>query len=211
MDAQERLQALRARHAAWSAATFGNVSAVGPAKHLAKEALEVAAAPHDPIEHGDCQMLLWDMQRRAGISDDQIADAIDTKMSINESRIWPAPMEGEAREHDRSGDTASHCDTAAARDVLAERRRQVSDEGWTPEHDDTHSDGEMAGAAACYALYRSHLNLPPMGGDLLEQVWPWAAEWWKPTDRRRDLVKAAALILAEIERLDRATLAENAK
>jgi hypothetical protein len=31
-----------------------------------------------------------------------------------------------------------------------------------------------------------------------------ADEWWKPTNRRRDLVKAGALILAEIERLDRA-------
>jgi hypothetical protein len=27
--------------------------------------------------------------------------------------------------------------------------------------------------------------------------------WWKPKDRRRDLVRAAALIIAEIERLDR--------
>ncbi|HHG5409119.1 TPA: hypothetical protein ACPWMT_005896, partial [Pseudomonas aeruginosa] len=37
-------------------------------------------------------------------------------------------------------------------DVQAERRRQVEAEGWTPEHDDGHSHGQMARAAACYAL-----------------------------------------------------------
>ena len=95
--------------------------------------------------------------------------------------------------------------TAAARDVLAERRRQVEVEGWTHEHDDQHVKGEMAGAAACYALYRSHVDpVELMGEGVLEMSWPWDPEWWKPTTRRRDLVKAAALLLAEIERLDRA-------
>ena len=101
----ERLNALadlRAQHAAWSQAQFGDVSAVGPAKHLAKEAMEVAADPLDPIEHADCWMLLWDMQRRAGISDAQLADAIQKKLAINQARRWPAPKEGEAREHDRA-------------------------------------------------------------------------------------------------------------
>uniref|UniRef100_A4WTA9 Restriction alleviation protein, Lar family n=1 Tax=Cereibacter sphaeroides (strain ATCC 17025 / ATH 2.4.3) TaxID=349102 RepID=A4WTA9_CERS5 len=86
----------------------------------------------------------------------------------------------------------------AAADVLAERARQISAEGWTPEHDDGHSRGQMATAAGCYILHQSHL------GDELEVFWPWEMTWWKPTDRRRDLVKAAALLLAEIERLDRA-------
>ncbi|WP_224767420.1 dATP/dGTP pyrophosphohydrolase domain-containing protein [Paracoccus yeei] len=101
----ERLNALadlRAQHAAWSQAQFGDVSAVGPAKHLAKEAMEVAEDPLDPIEHADCWMLLWDMQRRAGISDAQLADAIREKLAINQARRWPAPKEGEAREHDRA-------------------------------------------------------------------------------------------------------------
>jgi len=40
--------------------------------------------------------------------------------------------------------------------------------------------------------------------DLMENLWPWGKEWWKPSDRRRDLVKAGALIAAEIDRLDRA-------
>lgn len=98
--------------------------------------------------------------------------------------------------------------TQAARDVLAERRRQIEAEGWTPEHDDAHAKGEMAQAAACYAnhapaRYADHrIYVDPR--ITVPIRWPWARKWWKPADRRRDLVKAAALILAEIERLDRA-------
>lgn len=89
--------------------------------------------------------------------------------------------------------------TKAAADVLAERRRQIEAEGWTPEHDDEHSVGEMAKAAACYALVSAGFN-----PDATINVWPWHRRWWKPSDTRCNLVKAAALILAEIERLDRA-------
>lgn len=87
----------------------------------------------------------------------------------------------------------------AWRDVKAERQRQVSVEGWTPEHDDEHTEAEMALAASCYAATAGGYakgQMPPH--------WPWAREWWKPTYGRRDLIKAGALILAEIERLDRA-------
>ena len=87
--------------------------------------------------------------------------------------------------------------TQAVLDVLAERRRQVEAEGWTPEHDDEHGAGEMAAAAACYGL-----NAAGCGCEVARN-WPWDGSWWKPTTSRRDLVKAGALILAEIERLDR--------
>lgn len=90
--------------------------------------------------------------------------------------------------------------TAATADVLAERKRQVTAEGWTPGHDDEYEHGELADAAGCYALSSELFDCagePP-------RPWPWPDEWWKPTNRRRDLVKAGALILAEIERLDRA-------
>lgn len=94
--------------------------------------------------------------------------------------------------------------TAAARDVLAERQRQVSNEGWTPERDDQYTAGDMASAAACYATQgRYHYPEPGEPGP----NWPWAAEWWKPSTYRRNLEKAGALILAEIERLDRAAIA----
>ncbi|MBI3096387.1 MAG: hypothetical protein HYY97_16075 [Rhodocyclales bacterium] len=108
-------------------------------------------------------------------------------------------------------------------DVLAERRRQIEGEGWDEAHDDVHSDGSMAAAAACYAipeemrLYHLQRDMRDVGRSAGEEIliskyskvprsWPssWAGWWWKPKDRRRDLVRAAALIIAEIERLDRA-------
>ena len=92
--------------------------------------------------------------------------------------------------------------SAAARDVLAERQRQINDEGWTPEHDDEHNQGELAVAAACYAF---HANRE---ASKCAHSWPWQMAWHKPTNERRDLVKAGALILAEIERLDRAEQAK---
>lgn len=90
--------------------------------------------------------------------------------------------------------------SVAMRDVIDERERQETTEGWTAEHDDRHGNGEMAAAAAAYALHDIQ------GGWFRKwhgTIWPWSAEWWKPKDRRRDLVRAAALIVAEIERLDR--------
>ncbi|WP_314188815.1 hypothetical protein [Paracoccus yeei] len=87
-------------------------------------------------------------------------------------------------------------------DVFAERRRQISGEGWTLEHDDQHDDGELAAAGATYALSAANCIVEQP----FHRTWPWQKAWWKPTEPRRDLVKAGALILAEIERLDRAAL-----
>ena len=82
-------------------------------------------------------------------------------------------------------------------DVVAERQRQIDGEGWTVAHDDQHNNGELAKAAAAYASYGASFTVP-------NGLWPWSNEWWKPTgSKRRALVKAGALILAEIERLDR--------
>lgn len=89
--------------------------------------------------------------------------------------------------------------TPAINDVLSERERQQQVEGWTPEHDDHHAFGELALAAACYAVNGSSFR----EGASPPTWWPWSAEWWKPKDARRDLVRAAALLIAEIERLDR--------
>ncbi|HGJ9348913.1 TPA: hypothetical protein ACJYBV_006128 [Pseudomonas aeruginosa] len=104
---------------------------------------------------------------------------------------------------------AQHSMPKAWLDVQAERRRQVEAEGWTPEHDDEHDSGEIACAAACYALPPAHPAriegaLGRYGRD--PNIWPWTRDWWKPApnDRRRELIKAGALVLAEIERLDRA-------
>lgn len=88
--------------------------------------------------------------------------------------------------------------TKAVQEVLAERQRQIDVEGWTPEQDDRYTTGELADAAANYAAFAGQQRKYPYTG-----WWPWADSWWKPTTRRRDLVKAGALILAELERLDR--------
>lgn len=109
----------------------------------------------------------------------------------------------------------------AMRDVIEERQRQVTAEGWTPEHDDAHANGEMARAAGCYAMeqldddYNDCFKAEWIEHDAeghpdskwrwVPHKWPWHPRWWKPKNRRRNLVRAAALILAEIERLDRTT------
>ncbi|HFK2304389.1 TPA: hypothetical protein ACGXSD_003375 [Pseudomonas aeruginosa] len=93
-------------------------------------------------------------------------------------------------------------------DVQAERRRQIEAEGWTPEHDDAHSHGQMARAAACYALAGSSAPNDGTAALLVSLAWPWDEQWWKPSTARRDMVKACALALAEIERLDRAAASQ---
>ena len=81
--------------------------------------------------------------------------------------------------------------------IASERARQISEEGWTPEHDDTHRTGQLARAAARYALQ----HVPGRPGRVR---WPWATSWFKPSANPvRNLVKAGALIAAEIDRLQR--------
>ncbi|WP_400250335.1 dATP/dGTP pyrophosphohydrolase domain-containing protein [Escherichia coli] len=72
---------------------------MGPLKHLSKEALEAAAEPDDLSEWVDMQFLLWDAQRRAGISDAEITAAMEDKLKINMERQWPEPKDGEPRLH----------------------------------------------------------------------------------------------------------------
>jgi hypothetical protein len=113
--------------------------------------------------------------------------------------------------------------------VFAERLRQISQEGWTPQHDGEHKAGELARAAACYAApddisWTDNFGRPldedgntrPMSDGEKKRSWsydralrwPWAKQWWKPKDRRRDLIRSAALLVAEIERLDRSTASD---
>lgn len=102
----------------------------------------------------------------------------------------------------------------AVRSLVAERLRQRSVECWTPEHDDEHTRGEMAIAAACYAKNAAGIDdltvHPGEDGEpskLLPRHWPWGS-WWKPKNPRRDLERAGALILAELERLERSRQAQ---
>lgn len=104
----------------------------------------------------------------------------------------------------------------AMADVIAERRRHVDGEGWTAEHDDAHRRGEMIMAAVAYgtnAAVQIRMSEDGHPAALIAEkseaagppgIWPWARTWWKPKGGpRRILVKAAALLIAEIERLDR--------
>ncbi len=109
--AKDREQ-VRREHAEWSQATFGNVGPVGPLKHLRKEALEAAAEPGDLSEWADMQFLLWDAQRRAGITDEQITQAMIEKLAVNKQRSWPEPKDGEPRLHikERPRKKVDRCD-----------------------------------------------------------------------------------------------------
>lgn len=109
--------------------------------------------------------------------------------------------------------------TEHAKQVLdaigAERMRQITREGFSIDHDDAHRNGELALAASCYALNvglaRKHApgDIDPETLDAISSmapvisVWPFDDSWWKPKSARHDLIVAAAMIVAEIERLDR--------
>ena len=101
-------------------------------------------------------------------------------------------------------------------EIAAERRRQIKKERWTTKHDDQHTDGGLALAAACYAslaaVHAQHRTRAEVYANAEPPFrWPWEREWWKPKNPRRDLIRAAALIVAEIERLDRASPAVTAE
>lgn len=102
-------------------------------------------------------------------------------------------------------------------EIADERKRQIEKEGWSFVHDDEHEDRSLAAAAASYAWLASlhdddrreqikrHGSRQPGIFSVINDLWPesWHAEWFKPKKRRRDLIRAGALIVAEIERLDR--------
>lgn len=94
----------------------------------------------------------------------------------------------------RIAELESRTSTEAINDVIAERQRQQEVKGFSTEQDDTYVGFQLSAAAICY--------IEPMEA---ENYWPadWYDDSFKPTDTRRNLIKAAALIIAEIERLDR--------
>jgi hypothetical protein len=90
--------------------------------------------------------------------------------------------------------------------IAAERRRQITVEGWTSERDDLHTKGELAYAAACYVYdyaEETRHGSPGTPRQLPPAAWPWDGTCWKPKDRLSRLVRAGALIAAEIDRLSR--------
>lgn len=167
-----------------------NARADGPAINTSASQKSIIGVWNDALEEA---ALICD---RVNNHDDPLT-ASDCAGYIRELKS-AAPLEAHA--------CAVDAKTQAARDVLDERRRQIEQEGWTPEHDDEHARGELSYAAAAYAVEVGHL-LSGMLPDASREppfCWPWDKKWWKSRSVRQNLVKAGALVLAEIERLDRA-------
>lgn len=110
----------------------------------------------------------------------------------------PVPPASVMRDHlAAQAQAREHPTNAALRLIADELRRQVESEGFTPDQDDEQNeDGEMAYAAAAYAAAAAH------GDPDAAMFWPggWDPHMFKPTGETRDLVRAGALIVAELER-----------
>lgn len=92
--------------------------------------------------------------------------------------------------------------------IAQERRRQIEGERFDPTADQQYHQGELAQAAACYvrleAMRSVAATVPGTAvDDRVPPEWPWARCGWKPKDRRSNLVRAGALIAAELDRMDR--------
>ncbi|MFG9114994.1 hypothetical protein ACEPXE_22595 [Pseudomonas aeruginosa] len=208
---------------------------LGPNEQAAVDYVLSLLAQHDRIV-GELRAEIAEWQEAAGRSRSDVVAYIAERAKLLEERDAAlANVDALAVQVLKLGGTISfahHRTDQAGQvpqawlDVQAERRRQITAEGWTPEHDDEHDSGELAAAGAAYALHAAdHLNPYSQGdgGDEAPSCWPWhdgiagrgegpektEPAWWKPTTPRRDLVKACALALAEIERLDRAGISQS--
>lgn len=92
--------------------------------------------------------------------------------------------------------------------IAEERQRQIDVEGWTIGHDvQEHPNNELANAAATYAMdsdcREALMDIYDCRLVGVPATWPWDEEWYKltPDNRIKELIKAGALIAAEIDRL----------
>jgi hypothetical protein len=86
--------------------------------------------------------------------------------------------------------------------IKEERQRQIAQENWTPAHDDQHDNQQLQRAAEAYLL-SANMNTLGFKSFRPPNEWPWDEEDWKPSTPTRDLTKAGALWLAEIDRIKR--------
>jgi hypothetical protein len=158
----------------------------------------------DPIDPGD---FVEEIKRR-GTDPHPLCICVNGELELFGT---PDPL-CRAKQHNQRGAPESTPQDGAAL-IAAERQRQVGVEGWTPEHDDKYTRDQLLSAARNYMEIGSFIamtgrtdgetfyrGMPPEAG-----LWPWTGEWWKPdyTDAVRNLVKAGALIAAEIDRIQR--------
>lgn len=135
------------------------------------------------------QRLLWSAPQK------EVSER-PSRSDFMKSKIKPKSEKG------RSGDSLSGVDL-----IAQERFRQMAKEGWTQKHDDSHRRKQLAHAADSYLAVHIHPSGDgTFGGSETGPTynWPWSEKWWKPSDDPiRNLVKAGALIAAEIDRLQR--------
>ena len=94
--------------------------------------------------------------------------------------------------------------SVATTDVINERQRQITVEQYNAAHDERYTL-ELRDAAVCYVESAKRHKTERGQAELKElpHSWPWPAKFWKPKSERQDLVRAAALLIADIDRLDR--------
>ena len=100
----------------------------------------------------------------------------------------------------RVAERLEQLETPALLGIAAKRMRQILVEGFDAAHDDQHDRGELALAAACYALATTDCTDKSL---VHESLWPFERKWWKPKGRRHNLEVAGALLAAELDRLQR--------
>ena len=205
---KEQIVAIIKRHYALCGPDFPECGVANEIKKYADEELARRPVPEDApggLSEEEKAIMAWN-----GFHGTNDADKLK---ALVRRLLTPASCGEEAGR--RCGTCSSHpdgCPTPAPNreaelkvieEIGAERERQKSVEGWSPAHDDEHGDYALARAAACYVNDIGSCRSP-------SALWPWDMKWWKPTTHRRNLIKAAALIVAEIERVDRlASLAQS--
>lgn len=158
-------------------------------KHINRYGLSAGGMPAEITE----PMLAWIV--------DQVFDGVhdDEKLIRNTYRLIAADHVAFSKTEYAKNAPAS------LQSVLAERIRQIQFHCFYPEQDDEYVNGDLALAGACYAIEAAKQATETEDAmRLVPEAWPWMAASWRPHDQRRNLVKAGALILAEIDRLDRA-------
>jgi len=207
-DPSGRVNDLR-KASSWLLDVASSEVSVGDESELAKATAAVddaLAACIGNIAAGSAVVMNEDQERPAFEAWARIACNMPSYASVNWEALWTKQAwegwQARAVLSAAAAQTAAvQAENQASQDVLAERKRQMEAEGWTPAHDDQYQNDELSLAAACYTIAS---DTAPQAS--IPQMWPWPDYWWKPTTERRNLVKAGALILAEIERLDRAAM-----
>lgn len=95
--------------------------------------------------------------------------------------------------------------------IQVERARQLFVKNFTPEHDDQFTGGDLIEAACAYGVSaeasyfsKNNVTFATITAGHPPTCWPWKKEAWKRSSTPiGDLVKAGALIAAEIDRLNR--------